>query len=82
MSNFKHVYIVIRVDPPRLEIFRDSAEPIEWELIITAKRVLFSEEEARQEVNRLNKLNSNKGSAYFYQRAKVMHDDYGKWGSI
>jgi hypothetical protein len=54
------VFAVIRVDA-------DLASPQD---AITVTEILREEEEARAEVERLNRLNSAKGSRYFWQATR------------
>lgn len=57
-------YAIIRVD-------EFQGEEITSENRITVKRVVWSEEVAQAEVERLNSLNQHKGCRYFWQHTRV-----------
>ncbi len=57
---YQHIYAIIRYD-----IDADSDAPID--LRITVKKVVVDPQYAEAEVKRLNELNKDKDSYYFYQ---------------
>ena len=57
------VYAVVRIDDEQ-----------QGEAAITIKEILPTMEQAIQEVNRLNKLNSSKGAYYFWQSTNYFTD--------
>jgi hypothetical protein len=59
-TKYQHVYAIIRY-----ETDADSNAPID--LRITVKKVVVDPHYAEEEVKRLNDLNQDKGSYYFYQ---------------
>jgi hypothetical protein len=56
----KDLYAVVRVDDWQLP-------DVPWTNRITVKEILTTEQEARTEVERLNKLNGTKNRFYFWQ---------------
>jgi hypothetical protein len=60
MKDWIHVFVVYRLDYEDSSRLRD----------VTIKYVYDTEEEAKEEVERLNKLNSHLGCEYQYQSAK------------
>jgi hypothetical protein len=65
MSNaFEPAYAIVRVD----EFLEDDVSPRNT---ITVKRVVWNQELARDEVERLNRLNADKGCHYFWQYTRV-----------
>lgn len=62
MKNAVHVYAVIRVDVGMQDI----------ETAVTVKEVVPTMEEATAEVERLNKLNADKGCRYFWQTTRYL----------
>jgi hypothetical protein len=78
-SNYVMAYAVIRVDdgtihhPSRVgEFVRDGvALPAPGPSNVCVKEIVLSAEEAQREVIRLNKLNSEKGCAYFWQSTHI-----------
>lgn len=65
MGTWHHLYVVYRYD--RFLVENKVATP---DHAITIKEILGSEEEAIQEVDRLNALNGHKGCEYSFQSAK------------
>jgi hypothetical protein len=49
--------------------FQDDKTP--WDIRVTVTRVVWDEETARSEVERLNQLNREKGAVYFWQSTRV-----------
>ncbi|MHC5056566.1 MAG: hypothetical protein ACYTKD_17865 [Planctomycetota bacterium] len=70
---FTPVYAVVRVDdftqPPD---FPDSSNVISVAFGVTVKEVLRSAEAAQSKVDRLNRLNSDKGCRYFWQYTRLV----------
>jgi hypothetical protein len=64
---FEHVYAIIRVDDPLIE----DASAIE-SVVIT--KIVRSEDEAKREVARLNRLNAPKGCKYLYQMTRLAQE--------
>lgn len=60
-ATFDHVYAIVRVD-------RYSADAVPT---ITVKQIVWSQEAAEQEVERLNVLNRPKGAGYFWQVTRL-----------
>jgi hypothetical protein len=60
----RQVYVILRVDS-----FQEADVPMERK--VTAKKVVWSEEVARAEVERLNALQSDRGSYYFWQLSRL-----------
>ncbi len=66
MKNWKHVYVVYRLDiQPNISL----------DFAVTIKSVHTSESEADSEVARLNALNNDKGCRYSAQIAKMGVDE-------
>jgi hypothetical protein len=65
-KEYQHVYGIIRVDQ-----FRGLVEPEKLPLTITVKKIVREYETAKAEVERLNKLNSDKGCIYFWQVTRL-----------
>lgn len=64
MKPQKQVYAVLRYDD-----FQSSATSIENRISVV--RVVLDEETAKEEVQRLNDLNSEKGCRYFWQATRL-----------
>ena len=64
MKSEKQVYAILRHDQ-----FQDPATPIENRVTVT--RVVCDEATARAEVQRLNDLNAEKGSRYYWQATSL-----------
>ncbi len=67
---YDHVFAIVRVDN-----YQTSAGAPQDSITIT--KVLFSESAARREVERLIRLNREKGPAYFYQLTRLERRDAG-----
>ena len=76
-----YVYVVYRLDEEYLDklpkelaahVYEDDSRwrQSPWDLLLKVKEVFMEEEHARAEVERLNKLNAEKGCRYFWQGAK------------
>lgn len=63
-AKYDHVYAIIRVD--NLCLPNAVAEEA-----VTIKKIVWSKEEAESEVKRLNKLNNDKDSVYFWQVTRL-----------
>ncbi len=61
----KHVYAIIRID----EFHGETAS---WPNRVTVKEILWDEEEAKKEVDRLNRLNAQKDCQYFFQMTRLV----------
>jgi hypothetical protein len=61
---FDHVYAVVRIDS-----FLGPETPLENKIAI--KEILWTEEAARREVDRLNQLNEGKGCHDFWQTTRL-----------
>lgn len=71
---YDHVYAIIRWD----KYLESITSPLSN--CFTVKKIVWTEEEAQAEVDRLNQLNGDKGSDYFYQvtrleRTQVLQHD-------
>ena len=64
------VYAVVRID-------RFQPEEVALENRVSVKEVVWSEEEARAEVDRLNGLNSDKDVHYFWQATRLVKGGRG-----
>jgi hypothetical protein len=60
---FDRAYVIVRFDG-----FHDDADP---ETAITVKKVVWDQATAEREVERLNRLNAEKGCVYFWQMTRV-----------
>ena len=69
-SHRTHVFAVIRIDDIDGLVDKSNAH-----LRITIKEVLATQVEAVHEVDRLNKLNADKGAFYFWQVTRYCKDD-------
>jgi hypothetical protein len=77
-SRYIQGYAVVRVDhnlplDPPLQLSLAGEDPITTSgpSNMTVKQVVMSAEEARQEVDRLNKLNADKNCAYYWQSTHI-----------
>jgi len=61
---YGHVFAIVRVDT----FFRPDVEP---QTAITVKTVAWTREAAEAEVARLNRLNGDKGTVYFWQVTRL-----------
>lgn len=70
MKNTEPAFAIIRLDPPSL--YQGPSGPasgvIQW---LTVKEIVWTIEEAEEEVRRLNELNAGKGCVYFWQGTRV-----------
>jgi hypothetical protein len=57
-------YAIVRVDT-----FQDDKTP--WVIRVTVTRVVWDEKTARSEVERLHRLNGERGAVYFWQFTRV-----------
>jgi hypothetical protein len=67
-AKFDHAFAILRFDADMAEQFGMSPEHI------TVKEVVWTEEAASREVERLNRLNSDKGAIYFWRLTRVARD--------
>ena len=67
-KKYLHVFAVIRVDT-----FHDSSTHVEDKITVT--KIFRTQESAEQEVERLNKLNAQKGSIYFWKITRLETSD-------
>jgi len=65
MKNVRHVFAVVRID----QFLTDVSPP---ENTITVKEIVLTQEEAEEEVQRLNKLNCDKNCLYFWQKTRFV----------
>lgn len=63
-KNYKHVYAVIRID-------RFQGNEVSLKDKVTVKEVIRTKEKAISEVERLNKVNADKGCEYFWQITRL-----------
>ena len=68
-------YAVIRLDHQLRNLSSSGGATPEASVIVTVKEVLLSQERAEAEVERLNKLNSEKGCRYFWQYTRLVSED-------
>jgi hypothetical protein len=64
-AQYDHVYAIIRLDKGP---WRDALPDKD---MISVKKVVRSREVAEQEVDRLNRLNSDKGCVYYWQITRL-----------
>ena len=62
-KKYDHAYAVIRVD--------DGINFLYAEAKIMVKLILFEEQDAKNEVERLNLVNADKGCRYYYQITRI-----------
>ena len=67
--SYDHAWAIIRVDKEM--IAQDVSDLDSVSNSVTVNRVLWSENEARDETERLNLLNRDKGAFYFYQVTRI-----------
>ncbi|MDP9351784.1 MAG: hypothetical protein M3P51_09640 [Chloroflexota bacterium] len=65
-QRYDHAFAIIRVDT-----FHDLSVATDLRDAITVKAIVNSEERAQAEVERLNALNEDKGSVYFWQVTRL-----------
>ena len=70
-ADWEYLFVVYRVDNWRVQA---ASSPSALEESIVIKEALPSEGEAEFEVERLNRLNSDKECSYFYQQARFYPD--------
>ncbi len=63
-KKYDHAFAIIRVD-----LFHELDTPLEHK--ITVVKVVWTEQMAEEETERLNKLNDTKGSKYFWQLTRL-----------
>lgn len=68
-------YAVIRLDHDLRDLSSSGGATPQASVTITVKEVLLSQERAEAEVERLNKINSEKGCRYFWQYTRLVTDD-------
>jgi hypothetical protein len=61
-SKLVHVYAIIRIE---------TSGDYSWENRVTVTKVVKDEETAQREVERLNKLNAEKGCLYLWQITRM-----------
>ena len=71
---FETAYVVLRLDQFQL---RDGV-PDDPRVYLTAKEVVWAEDEAKSEVDRLNRLNADKDCHYWWQGVRVERRDIAK----
>jgi hypothetical protein len=64
-SKLIHVFAIIRVE---------TSGDYSWQNRVTVTKIMKDEEMAKQEVERLNKLNAEKGCLYFLQITRMEPD--------
>ncbi|MBY0325266.1 MAG: hypothetical protein K2Q30_00010 [Gemmataceae bacterium] len=64
-AKYDHIYAIIRLDRDVI-----SGGIIDRNQVMV-KKVVLSKEKAEQEVDRLNRLNSDKGCEYYYQITRL-----------
>ena len=67
-TRLDHVFVILRFDSDMAVEFGMNVEQI------AVKKVVRSEEVANREVERLNQLNGDKGSVYFWRSARLDRD--------
>jgi len=63
-SKYNHVLAIVRVDT-----FQDP--DFSFEQMVTVKKIVWNQTTAKQEVERLNKLNAAKECLYFWQMTRL-----------
>jgi hypothetical protein len=72
----EHVYAIVRVD--RVSFLGDSLDRDSLSNAITVKKLVWTEEDAKAEVERLNTINRDKGCFYFFQITRLERRQPGK----
>jgi hypothetical protein len=67
----RHVYAIVRIDGFLADLYSD-VEPL-----ITIKKIVWSQEEAEEEVERLNRLNEKKNCKYFWKLTRLEDNSSG-----
>jgi hypothetical protein len=68
-------FAVIRLDYDLRDLSSSGGATPQASMTVTVKEVLLSQERAEVEVERLNKLNSEKGCRYFWQYTRLVSED-------
>ncbi len=71
-DNWIHMFVVFRIDNYATP---DHLQPDDLAELVVLKQVLASEEGARQEVDRLNRLSPPAKKRYYYQSVKFFPED-------
>jgi hypothetical protein len=67
-SRFEHVFAVVRIEGDLVKNGGENA--------VYVTRIFRRQEDAEQEVARLNELNQHKGCRYFWQLTRLVHSAY------
>jgi len=65
-KDYRHVYAVIRIDE-----YLENLQSITIKELVTVKEIVWNQDKAEQEVERLNQINSDKGCRYFWQLTRL-----------
>lgn len=65
---YDHVFAIVRIDTPA------SAETPLWQMVVVTK-VVWEQETAEREVERLNRLNGSKGAFYLWMITRLEHSE-------
>lgn len=66
-KDYRHVYAIVRIDD-----FQGNEVPLKEK--ITVKELVWSQEKAMSEVDRLNSLKSDKQCTYFWQMTRLENE--------
>jgi hypothetical protein len=69
------VFAVIRLDHSFADLSQSAGATPQAAVIVTVKEIVTTREAAEAEVERLNKLNAEKGCRYFWQQTRFVSDD-------
>ena len=71
----KPIFAVIRLDRSFADLSQSAGATPQAAVIVTVKEIVTTREAAEAEVERLNKLNAEKGCRYFWQQTRFVSDD-------
>jgi len=69
------VLAVVRLDHSFTDLSQSGGATPQAAVIVTVKEIVTTKESAEAEVERLNKLNGEKGCRYFWQQTRFVSDD-------
>ena len=69
------VFAVIRLDNSFADLSQSAGATPQAAVVVTVKEIVTTREAAEAEVERLNKLNAEKGCRYFWQQTRFVSDE-------
>ena len=69
------VFAVVRLDHSFGDLSQSAGATPQAAVIVTVKEIVTTREAAEAEVERLNKVNAEKGCRYFWQQTRFVSDD-------